>query len=80
VLGAKDPLADGQQHRELVASADRIARQRRQGSEGVLGGESLRVLRAEDPLNNGQQRGELVAGPGRVPRLPGPTGPLIAGD
>jgi hypothetical protein len=33
VLGAKDPLADGQEHRELVAGADGVARQRRQGSE-----------------------------------------------
>ena len=79
MLGAQDPLADGQQRGELVAGPGRIPRRPGPAGEVVAGGQGVRVLGAQHPLLDGQQRGELVAGPGRIPRLPGPDGEAGAG-
>ena len=70
MLGAQDPLADGQQGGELVAGPGRVPRLPGPVGEVVTGGQGLGMLGPEDPLADGQQGGELVAGPGRVPRLP----------
>ena len=78
MLGAHDPLADGQQGGELVAGPGRVPRLPGPAGEFVTGGQGLGMLGAHDPLADGQQGGELVAGPGRVPRLPGPAGEFVA--
>ena len=80
VLGAQDPLADGQQGGVLVAGPGRIPRLPGPVGEVGAGGQGVGVLGAQDPLADGQQGGELVAGPGRIPRLPGPAGEFVAGD
>jgi hypothetical protein len=77
VLGALDPLADGQQGGELIPCPGRIPRLPGPAGELVAGGQGVRVLGALDPLADGQQGGALVAGPGRIPRLPGPAGELV---
>ena len=79
MLGAQDPLADGQQGGELVAGPGRIPRLPGPEGEVGAGGQGVGVLGAQDPLVDGQQGGELVAGPGRIPRLPGPAGEVGAG-
>ena len=79
MLGALDPLADGQQGGELVAGPGRIPRLPGPVGELVAGGQGVGVLGALDPLADGQQGGELVAGPGRIPRIPGPAGEFVTG-
>ena len=70
VLGAQDPLVDGQQDGELVAGLGRVPRLPGPAGELVAGDQGVAVLGAGDPLADGQQGGVLVAGPGRVPASP----------
>ena len=78
VVGAEDPLNDGQQRAELVAGPRRIPRRPGPAGEVGAGGQGIGMLGPQNPLNDGQQRGELVAGPRRIPRLPGPAGQVGA--
>ena len=66
MLGAQDPLADGQQGGQVVAGSGRIPRL--PGPAGQVGasGQGVRVLGAQNALHHGQQGGVLVAGPGRA--------------
>ncbi len=74
MLGAQDPLADGQQRGELVAGPGHIPRTPGPAGEVVAEVQGVRVLGAQHPLEEGQQGGVLVAGPGRIPRHPSPGG------
>ena len=80
VLGAEDPLDDGQQRGELVPGPGRVPRLPGPAGEVARGWPGCRGARRRAPARlHRQQRGELVAGPGRVPRLPGPAGEVGAG-
>ena len=69
VLGAEDPLDDGQQGGKLVPAPTASPPPGPVG-EFVAGGQRMGVLGTQDPLDDGQQGGELVTGTGRVPRAP----------
>jgi len=74
VIGAQDPLLDGQQGSEPLPAPSRIPRRPGPVGEQAAGGQGVGVLGAQDLLVDGQQGGILVAGYGRIPRLPGPAG------
>src|SRR5580700_5133773 len=60
VLGAGDPLADGQQGGVLVLGPGRVPRLPGPVGEVGTGAQGVGVLGAQDPLADGQQGGVLV--------------------
>jgi len=79
VVGALDPLADGQQGGKLITSTGRIPRSADPVGEGMAGVEGIRVLKTLDPLADRQQGGKLITSLGGIPRLTGPPSERMAG-
>jgi hypothetical protein len=63
VLGAQDPLLQGQQGSELIAGPSRIPHPSGLNCQFVAGGQGLPMLGAQDLLMDGQQGSELTTSP-----------------
>ena len=70
VLGAQDPLADGQQGGVLVAGRGRVPGLTDPVGQAVADVQGVGVLGPRDPLADGQQGRELVARPAAFPAVP----------
>ena len=70
MLGAEDPLEDGQQLGELVPGRGRVPRLPGPAGEVGAGGQGVRVLGAEDPLAYRQQAANWSRAPAASPASP----------